>query len=74
MRFQKDPIRPRLFAGSLWLAGQDISGQFKVAALRFRQIGNDYWTGPLSTVDAEIDQQTCTDYDRHWETFAPYGC
>jgi len=57
-----------LFAGSLWLAGQDISGQFKVAALRFRQIGNDYWTGPLSTVDAEIDQQTCTDYDRHWET------
>ena len=57
-----------LFAGSLWLAGQDISGQFKVAALRFRQIGNDYWTGPLSTVDAEIDQQTCQDYDRHWET------
>jgi hypothetical protein len=57
-----------LFAGSLWLAGQDVSGQFKVAALRFRQIGNDYWTGPLSTVDAEIDPQTCQDYDRHWET------
>jgi len=57
-----------LFAGSLWLAGKDISGQFKVAALRFRQIGNDYWTGPLSTVDAEITQQTCADYDRHWET------
>jgi hypothetical protein len=57
-----------LFAGSLWLAGQDVSGQFKVAALRFRQIGNDYWTGPLSTIDAEIDPQTCQDYDRHWET------
>ena len=28
-----------LFAGSLWLAGQDVSGQFKVAALRFRQVG-----------------------------------
>lgn len=57
-----------LFAGSLWLAGQDVSGQFKVAALRFRQVGNDYWTGPLSTVDAEIEPQTCRDYDRHWET------
>ncbi len=60
--------RTSLFAGSLWLAGQDVSGQFKVAALRFRQVGNDYWTGPLSTIDAEIDPQTCRDYDRHWET------
>ncbi len=67
----KGSNKTSLFAGSLWLAGQDISGQFKVAALRFRQIGNDYWTGPLSTVDAEIDQQTCTDYDRHWETSRP---
>jgi hypothetical protein len=57
-----------LFAGSLWLAGQDVSGQFKVAALRFRQVGNDYWTGPLSTVDSEIDPATCKVYDRHWET------
>lgn len=57
-----------LFAGSLWLAGKDVSGQFKVAALRYRQIGNDYWTGPLSTTNVEIDQQTCVDYDRHWET------
>jgi hypothetical protein len=57
-----------LFAGSLWLAGQDVSGQFKVAALRFRQVGNDYWTGPLSTVDAEINPATCKDYDRHYET------
>ncbi|MEX2597694.1 MAG: T9SS C-terminal target domain-containing protein, partial [Salibacteraceae bacterium] len=64
----KESGKMSLFAGSLWLAGQDISGQFKVAALRFRQVGNDYWTGPLSTVDAEIDQQTCQDYDRHWET------
>lgn len=57
-----------LFAGSLWLAGQDVSGQFKVAALRFRQVGNDYWTGPLSTVNSEIDPQTCRDYDRHWKS------
>lgn len=64
----KGSNKTALFAGSLWLAGQDVSGQFKVAALRFRQIGNDYWTGPLSTIDAEIDPNTCRLYDRHWET------
>jgi len=56
-----------IYAGSLWLAGKDVSGQFKVAALRFRD-GNDFWTGPLSTVNAEIDGNTCRLYDRHWET------
>ncbi len=57
-----------LFAGSLWLAGQDVSGQFKVAAMRYRGNGNDYWTGPLSLEDAEIDPTTCRDYDRQWIT------
>jgi hypothetical protein len=64
----KGSNKTSLFAGSLWLAGQDVSGQFKVAALRFRQVGNDYWTGPLSTINAEIDPNTCRLYDRHWET------
>jgi len=58
--------RTSLFAGSLWLGGQDVSGQLKVAALRFRQSGNDYWTGPLSTTTAEIDPETCSEYDRHF--------
>lgn len=57
-----------LFAGSLWLGGRDVSGQLKVAALRFRQVGNDYWPGPLSTVTGEIDAQTCADYDKHFVT------
>ncbi|MEM9023741.1 MAG: T9SS C-terminal target domain-containing protein, partial [Bacteroidota bacterium] len=30
--------------------------------------GNDYWTGPLSTVTAEISAETCREYDRHFET------
>ncbi|MEM9024418.1 MAG: T9SS C-terminal target domain-containing protein, partial [Bacteroidota bacterium] len=58
--------RTSLFAGSLWLGGQDVAGQLKVAALRFRQVGNDYWTGPLSTVTSEISAETCRDYDRHF--------
>ncbi|MGD1846393.1 MAG: hypothetical protein ACFB10_13485 [Salibacteraceae bacterium] len=55
-----------LYAGALWLGGQDVSGQLKVAALRFRRQGQDFWTGPLSTITSEIDAQTCLDWDRHY--------
>ena len=57
-----------LFAGSLWLGGRDASGQLKVAALRYRQVGMDFWTGPLSTVTAEIDPSTCNAWDRHFKS------
>ena len=60
--------RTALFAGSLWLGGRDASGQLKVAALRFRQNGVDFWTGPLNTVTAEIDPSTCDEWDTHFKT------
>ena len=54
-----------LYAGSLWIAGMDVNNQLKCAAIRFRQEGNDFWTGPL-TVDgtASIDAATCMEYDK----------
>ena len=54
-----------LYAGSLWIAGVDVNQQLKCAALRFRQVGNDYWTGPL-TVDgkASITDETCARWDK----------
>lgn len=54
-----------LYAGSLWIAGMDINNQLKCAAVRFRQVGNDFWTGPL-TIDgtASIDAATCMEYDK----------
>ena len=54
-----------LYAGSLWIAGLDINQQLKCAAIRFRQVGNDFWTGPL-TIDgtASIDPATCMEYDK----------
>ena len=54
-----------LYAGSLWIAGVDINGQLKCAAVRFRQVGNDYWTGPL-TIDgrASIENETCARWDK----------
>jgi len=54
-----------LFAGSLWIAGVDVNQQLKCAAVRFRQVGNDYWTGPL-TVDgrASITDEVCARWDK----------
>ncbi len=54
-----------LYAGSLWIAGLDVNKQLKCAAIRFRQVGNDFWTGPL-TIDgtASIDAATCMEYDK----------
>ncbi len=53
-----------LYAGSLWMGGVDVNNQLKVAAVRFRQVGYDYWPGPLNTVTAEIDPETCSEYDK----------
>lgn len=54
-----------LFSGSLWIGGLDINNQLKLAALRYRQVGQDYWTGPL-TIDgtAAIDDETCSTWDK----------
>ena len=53
-----------LYAGSLWMGGVDVNNQLKVAAVRFRQVGYDFWPGPLSTITAEIDPATCSEYDK----------
>ncbi len=53
-----------IFAGALWMGGVDPAGNLKLAAVRFRQGGNDFWPGPL-TVDgsASIEQETCEKWD-----------
>lgn len=39
-----------IYAGALWMGGTDVNGQLKLAAVKFRSDGNDFWPGPL-TVD-----------------------
>ena len=56
-----------LFAGSLWMGGRDPAGNLKLAAVRFRQVGNDFWPGPLANDGtASIDPSVCSEYDRFW--------
>ena len=58
-----------LFAGAIWVGGLDANGQLKLAAMRFRQVGVDYWPGPLIASGPDIgnvSQQICRDYDKHF--------
>ena len=56
-----------LFTSALWLGGTDVNDQLKLAALRYRN-GADYWTGPLSQGDANVDSDVCLEYDQHYIT------
>lgn len=59
--------RTSLFAGSLWMGGVDAQGNLKVAALRFRENGTDYWPGPLTNDNtASITAEQCAKYDLHY--------
>lgn len=55
-----------LFAGSLWIGGVDAGGQLKVAAMTYRQSGNDFWPGPLNTSTADISADECDEWDTHF--------
>ena len=63
----KGSNKTSIFAGALWIGGVDGGGQLKVAAMTYRQTGNDFWPGPLDTTSTSIDQTTCLDYDKHFE-------
>lgn len=56
-----------IFSGALWIGGLDAGGQLKVAAMTYRQTGNDFWPGPLDTTTVSIDLATCNAFDRHWK-------
>ena len=70
-----------IYIGGLWMGGLDVNNQLKLAALRYRQ-GNDFWTGPLSTIPgtgninlgyldygpAEITPEECVKYDQFYIT------
>lgn len=48
-RVPKTGLASAIYAGSLWMGGVDVNGQLKLAAVLYRQVGNDFWPGPLST-------------------------
>ena len=54
-----------VYGGALWLGGISPDQQLKLAAVKYRWSGNDFWPGPLTnTGEAEVDEFTCQQYDR----------
>ena len=51
---------------SLWLGCVDATDSLHLAAFRFGQVGEEYWSGPLKTADASIDLLTVLKYHRVW--------
>ena len=60
----KESQTSSMFAAALWIGGMDVAGQLKLAAIRFRQVGDDFWPGPLTLDAANIEQKTCALYDK----------
>lgn len=56
-----------MFSAGLWIGGKDANGQLKLAAVRFRQRGDDYWTGPLKIQGASTTQTECIKFDKHFK-------
>lgn len=52
-----------MLAGSLWIGGFNDNNQLKIAAMRYHQVGSDYFPGPLSTTDASTEITLCQQYD-----------
>ena len=58
-----------IFAGALWMGGRSPDNNLKLAAVTYRQQGNDFWPGPLSTDgNASVEADVCDTYDRLWKT------
>ena len=60
----KDGNKHSMFAGALWIGGVDDGGQLKVAAMTYRQGGNDFWPGPLNVSNATISAEECNKWDK----------
>jgi len=65
----KNSGKHSLFAGSIWIGGVDVNGQLKLAAMRYRSNGADYWPGPLIKTgegQGTTSPEVCSQWDKHF--------
>tara|TARA_B110000003_G_scaffold276231_1_gene321634 strand:- start:197 stop:3646 length:3450 start_codon:yes stop_codon:yes gene_type:complete len=55
-----------IFAHEYWMGGVDDGGQLRVAAMTYRQSGNDFWAGPVSD-SAYHNPANMNGWDRVWK-------
>lgn len=55
------------FASAIWMGGLDAANQLHMAGQTYRQSGNDFWPGPLDTINASITSINSANYDNIWK-------
>ncbi len=63
----KGSDKSTMFNAGLWIGGLDQGGNLHQAAMTYRQLGRDFWPGPLDTVSMAIDSATAQQYDYIWK-------
>ncbi len=63
-RVPKGSEQSTYFCYSFWMGALDADTLLHLFADRYNQVGHDTWPGPLSTVDASIDETTRQQWDR----------
>jgi hypothetical protein len=53
-----------LFAGAIWIGGEDVGGNLRLAAMTYRQRGSDFWPGPLDPNTGNTNSAVCEEWDR----------
>ena len=53
-------------ASALWMSGYDASSNLHIAAQTYRQMGNDYWPGPLDGADT-LTYATSSNWAKIWK-------
>ncbi|MBL7104483.1 MAG: T9SS type A sorting domain-containing protein [Bacteroidales bacterium] len=66
--FPKDSGKHTIYNFAFWLGGMDENDQLRFAGERYRQLGIDYWTGPLTTDgNAWIDTTIASQWNKAWK-------
>lgn len=53
-----------LFAGAIWIGGEDVGGNLRLAAMTYRQRGSDFWPGPLDPISSNTNSTECQKWDK----------
>ena len=60
-------IKSTIFQNTMWIGGLDADDNLHLAAVRFNQVGEDFWSGPLRVTNASTDIFTVMDYHHVWK-------
>lgn len=53
-----------VFAGAIWIGGEDLGGNLRLAAMTYRQRGSDFWPGPLDEATSNTSAAQCAQWDK----------